>query len=83
MELVLVSFALVAGLAAGWFLGQKDVSRMREKLAVAENGLTAIQAQVAEREKSTVNEKQFYDQSLEAMKAEFEMLATTALKGNR
>ena len=83
MELVLVFFALVAGLAAGWFLGQKDVSRMREKLAVAENGLTAIQAQVAEREKSTVNEKQFYDQSLEAMKAEFEMLATTALKGNR
>ena len=83
MELVLVFFALVAGLAAGWVFGQKDVSRMREKLAGTEKELTAIQVQAAEREKSATNEKKFYDQSLEVMKAEFEMLATAALKGNR
>ena len=56
---------------------------MREKLAGTEKELTAIQVQAAEREKSATNEKKFYDQSLEAMKAEFEMLATAALKGNR
>ena len=83
MELVLVSFALVVGLAAGWFFGQKDVSRVREKLAGTEKELTAIQAQAVEREKSATNEKTFYNQSLEAMKAEFSMLATAALKGNR
>ena len=83
MEIVSVVFALVAGLAAGWFLGQKEVSRMREKLAVAENELTAIQAQATEREKSVTNEKGFYNQSLKAMKVEFETLATAALKGNR
>ncbi|MEE3203485.1 MAG: DNA recombination protein RmuC [Acidobacteriota bacterium] len=76
MEFVSIFFALVAGLAAGWFLAQKDVSRMREKLAGAE-------AQAAEREKSATNEKEFHSQSLKAMKAEFETLATAALKGNR
>ena len=83
MELVLVFFALVAGLAAGWVFGQKDVSRMREKLAGTEKELTAIQVQAAEREKSATNEKKFYDQSLEAMKDEFAKLAPAALKGNR
>ena len=57
MELVLVSFALVVGLAAGWFFGQKDVSRMREKLA-------GVEAQAEEREKSVTKEKEFYNQSL-------------------
>ena len=76
MEFVSIILALVAGLLIGWFLAQKDVSRMREKLA-------GVEAQAEEREKSVANEKEFYNQSLKAMKAEFETLATAALKGNR
>ncbi len=76
MEFVSILLALVAGLLIGWFLAQKDVSRMREKLA-------GVEAQAEEREKSVTNEKEFYNQSLKAMKAEFETLATAALKGNR
>ena len=36
MEFVSILLALVAGLLIGWFLAQKDVSRMREKLAGVE-----------------------------------------------
>lgn len=76
MEFVSVFFALVAGLAAGWFFGQKDVSRMREKLAVAEKELTAIQAQTEERQKA-------YEQSIDAMKDKFSVMATEALDANK
>ena len=75
MEFVAALSALVAGLLAGWFLGQKQFFRAREELAV-------LKAQAEEQEKSAAREKEFFEHSISEMKTKFLGMAQTALQAN-
>ena len=75
MDFLSVLLALIVGLLAGWFLGHTQLSRTREELA-------AVKAQTDERARFAAREKEFFDQSIEDMKAKFLGLAQTALQAN-
>ena len=75
MDFLSVLLALIVGLLAGWFLGHTRLSRTREELA-------AVKAQTDERARFAAREKEFFDQSIEDMKAKFLGLAQTALQAN-